>query len=283
MTSPLHLLRKEQIHAEKSLGQNFMSQPASARMIVDRCLISPRDRVLEIGPGLGALTIAIAEKTRHVIAVEKDPRLVPLLTRELEAHGIDWVDIRTRDILKTDIAGLAGDSKLLVIGNLPYNISSQILFKLIQERKHIDRAVLMFQKELADRIAAPPGSRDFSRLSAVVRYASGVTPLADVTAPVFFPAPKVNSRVLAFDFCPSAEVPFDVEAALFRVIKAAFSQRRKSVKNALAGPELGIDKSRMPAVLSRAAIDGARRAETLSIPEFLSLTRAVMQEETFRP
>jgi len=139
MTYPGHLLKENQIYAGKEMGQNFLSNPETARMIVEQTGIDSHARVLEIGPGLGALTIPIAQKTRHVTVVEKDRRLIPLLAQALESHGIDWVRVLNQDFLKTDIASLADGQKLVVMGNLPYNISSQILFRLIRSRNLIDK------------------------------------------------------------------------------------------------------------------------------------------------
>jgi 16S rRNA (adenine1518-N6/adenine1519-N6)-dimethyltransferase len=275
MTNPGQLLKKEGIYAGKEMGQNFLSSPETARMIVDRTGIDAESRVLEIGPGLGALTIPIAGKTRHVIAVEKDRRLIPLLQQELASKGIDWVDIVNHDFMKTDISSFAGKNKLVVMGNLPYNISSQILFLLVRNRACIDKAYLMFQKELADRILAPPGKKDYSRLSAVAQYAADISCVATIGPAGFFPRPSVDSTVLAFSFTHPSNVSYDTETLLFTVIKAAFSKRRKSLKNALVGRDLGLEKPAVARALDLAGIAPERRAETLSVSEFLSLTRAV--------
>jgi 16S rRNA (adenine1518-N6/adenine1519-N6)-dimethyltransferase len=275
MTHPGQLLKQENIYAGKEMGQNFLSSPEMARRIVDQTGIGPDTRVLEIGPGLGALTIPIAVKTRHVIAVEKDRRLIPLLHQELENHGIDWVKIVHQDFMKTDLPSLAGDRKLVVMGNLPYNISSQILFQLVRNRACIEKAYLMFQKELAERILAVPGKKAYSRLSAVAQYAADITGVASVGPACFFPRPAVDSAVLAFAFTAPPGVTAQTEALLFTVIKAAFSKRRKSLKNSLVGLDLGLDKPAIARVLDLAGIAPERRAETLTVSEFLFLTRAV--------
>jgi 16S rRNA (adenine1518-N6/adenine1519-N6)-dimethyltransferase len=275
MTHPGQLLKQQNIYAGKEMGQNFLSSPPAAQMIVDRTGISQDSRVLEIGPGLGALTIPIAEKTRQVIAVEKDWRLVPLLQQELENHGIDWVEILNQDVMKTDIKAIAGDKKLVVISNLPYNISSQILFRLVQERACIEKAFLMFQKELADRILAPPGKKAYSRLSAVAQYAAHIECIANVGPAAFFPRPVVDSTILRFDFNVVSTVSETTETLLFTVIKAAFSKRRKSLKNALVGQDLRLQKHAIARALTCAQISPERRAETLTVQEFLSLTQAV--------
>ncbi|MFN2436621.1 MAG: 16S rRNA (adenine(1518)-N(6)/adenine(1519)-N(6))-dimethyltransferase RsmA [Desulfotignum sp.] len=268
-------MKENQIYAGKEMGQNFLSNPETARMIVEQTGIDSHARVLEIGPGLGALTIPIAQKTRHVTVVEKDRRLIPLLAQALESHGIDWVRVLNQDFLKTDIASLAEGQKLLVMGNLPYNISSQILFRLIRSRQMIDTACLMFQRELADRILATPGSKAYSRLSVVAQYAAKIRRVIDIGPGAFFPKPAVDSTVLSFEFFSSRPFSEDMELRLFTVIKAAFSKRRKSLKNSLVGPDLGLDKSTVAKALAGADIVPERRAETLGVEEFERLTRAV--------
>lgn len=279
MTHPGQLLKQAKLYAGKELGQNFLSNPGTAESIVGKFGLKPDTPVLEIGPGLGALTIPIAQSCKHVTAVEKDRRLIGLLEQELAAQGQTHVKIVNRDILKTDIQGLATEKKLVVVGNLPYNISSQILFKLIKERSSIEKAYLMFQKELADRIVAPPGKKDYSRLSAVVQYASRVKHLTDIGPASFFPRPEIDSTILEFCFLPMQGFTIEEETTLFSVIKAAFSKRRKTLKNSLAGVELGLDKSHAARVLETAGIDASRRAETLCVEEFKDLTRSLITSQ----
>ena len=240
-TYPGVLLKSSSLFAKKELGQNFLADPQAAAMIVNRAGITKQDTVLEIGPGLGALTVHIAKQAARVYAVEKDTRLIPLITGELGQAGADNVTLINDDIFKVDIEALAGEGKLLVVGNLPYNISSQVLFRLVENRNVVSRAVLMFQKELAQRIVAPPGGRDYGRLSVVMQYCSRVSTVADIGGQLFFPKPEVESRVVAVEFFENIQFPPDQEAYLFRVIKAAFSKRRKTLRNSLAGAELSIN------------------------------------------
>ena len=270
-TYPGVLLKSSSLFAKKELGQNFLADPQAAAMIVQRAGIKKEDTVLEIGPGLGALTVHIAKQAAKVYAVEKDARLIPLITEELEQAGVDNVTLINEDIFKVDIRALAGDGKLLVIGNLPYNISSQVLLQLVENRDVVPRAVLMFQKELAQRIVAPPGGRDYGRLSVVMQYCSRVSTVADVGGQLFFPKPAVESRVVAVDFFDTVQFPPDQEAYLFRVIKAAFSKRRKTLRNSLAGAELDINTTQAAQALEEAKIDPVRRAETLTVEEFIAL------------
>jgi len=276
MTHPGELLKRNNLYAGKEMGQNFLSNPATAQMIVDYTGITGDNRVLEVGPGLGALTLPLARAAGQVTAVEKDRRIIPLLEAELEEANITNVTIINQNILKTDIREIAGDDKLVVMGNLPYNISSQILFKLVKTRAVVDRAFLMFQKELAVRLLASPGGRDYSRLSAVVQYAAKVSHVTNIRPNSFFPRPAVDSTVLRFDFFDTPPgMDEDKETLLFEVIKAAFSKRRKTLNNSMTGGELGLKKPEARQALEQAGIDPSRRAETLVIEEFVLLTGAV--------
>ena len=278
MAHPGQILKENRLYAGKELGQNFLSDPAAAKMIVDKTGINKDSQVLEIGPGLGALTVHIARITKRLTAVEKDTRLIPLLERVLEDHGLTCVKVVNKDVLKFDFNQAAAGKKLVVIGNLPYNISSQIIFKLIKDRADVAAAFLMFQKELAARIVSKPGGRNYSRLAAVVQYAADVTHITEIGPSCFFPRPDVDSTVLKFDFFKERTFDADQEAVLFNVIKAAFSKRRKSLKNAMVGGEFNYDKSMIAAALASAGIDPARRAETLTVEEFKALARAVLKQ-----
>ena len=287
MTHPGQLLKNGKLYAGKELGQNFLSNPETAKMIVRKSGILNRDRVLEIGSGLGALTIPLAKAALHVTAVEKDSRLIPILQQELDNENLRNVDIINKDILKINFREIAhnknqgenSDKKLVVIGNLPYNISSQILFRLVEQRGCIEKAFLMFQKELAKRIIASPGNRDYSRLSAVVQYAADISFVADIGPSSFFPKPAVDSTVLKFKFFHTKDFDTALEKTLFNVIKAAFSKRRKTLKNSMTGGEFEFKRDFIVHVLELAGIDANRRAETLNVDEFKSLAMAVKKTE----
>lgn len=270
MTHPAKLLKENKRFAEKKLGQNFLVDPSSARMIVSSAGIEPEDTVLEVGAGLGALTIEAARKAGKVLAVEKDKALVPMLEKEIEMSGVDNVEVVPGDVLTLDIEKLAGSKELVILGNLPYNISSQVLFMLVENRHAVKRAVLMFQKELAQRITARPGETNYSRLSAVMNYCSETKKTADLKPDLFFPKPDVSSRVISVSFFPPT-IAREKEALLFRIIKAAFSKRRKTLRNALAGTELNIDKQKAEKWLTDSGISPERRAQTLTTGEFVAL------------
>jgi 16S rRNA (adenine1518-N6/adenine1519-N6)-dimethyltransferase len=274
MTSPRNLLKAWDLRPKKHMGQNFLTDPSTARTIITRANLASDDVVLEIGAGLGALTIPLAKVVKKVYAVEKDHQLIELLKTELIANRISNCEIIARNILEMDLDTLADKTatKIAAVGNLPYGISSQILIKLIQSRNKIDRAVLMFQKELAQRIAAQPGGRQYGRITAMLRYCADIRFLADIKASVFFPPPQVDSAVIEIKFKSTSLYGRHDEAMLFRVIKAAFGNRRKTLKNALTAAGLQIDSQIALQALSAAGIDPTRRAETLDSSEFVALS-----------
>jgi 16S rRNA (adenine1518-N6/adenine1519-N6)-dimethyltransferase len=277
MTNPHTLLKAWNLRARKQLGQNFLRNPAVADQIVSDAELSDQDIVLEIGAGLGAMTIAAARKAGRVIAVEKDRQLVPLLRSELLLNGLDQVVVCEQDILSLDLSLLSkeGGRPLVVMGNLPYNISSQVMVKLIRERHAISRAVLMFQKELADRLCALPGSRVYGRLSVMLQYCARLRATREVKADRFFPKPKVDSAVLRIDFKTHIVPAADDEAILERVVQAAFGQRRKTLRNALAGGLTSGNTQTASQLLESAGIDFGRRAETMTVQEFVTLANVI--------
>ena len=268
------MLTFHNIRPKKRLGQHFLTDQTTAEMIVSRSGILPEDVVLEIGAGLGALTIPVARIAREVFAVEKDRKIIDILKTEILASNLSNVVIMEKNILKIDIKSLAENigQKIVVMGNLPYNISSQILVQLIESRKALSKAVIMLQKELAQRITAQPGCKDYGRLTVMHGYCSDIKKVADVKAPLFFPKPKIDSEVLEIKFKKRLEYSTNDEAFFFRVIKAAFGNRRKILKNALAAIALNIDANTAKDVLQRSGIDPVRRAETLTIEEFVKLS-----------
>ena len=273
MTSPRTLLAAHNIKPKKQWGQNFLTDPGIAGMIVDRSDIQPNDVVLEIGAGLGALTIPAALKARKVFAIEKDHFITGILRVEMMANHISNVEIIEKDFLKLDLRAMLknGGPKIVVMGNLPYNISSQVLVRLVSFRKMIKRAVLMFQRELAQRITAIPGGKSYGRLTVMLRYCSDIKKIADIKASSFYPKPKVDSEVLEIRFEKDPAYLADDETFFYRVIKAAFGNRRKTLKNALFASDLGIEAKHAEAVLEYSDIDPMRRAETLNIEEFVRL------------
>lgn len=267
-------MRGWNLRAKKRFGQNFLEDSDAASRIVTLAGVLPTDSVIEIGSGLGALTLPLAKNARTVYAFEIDTELIRLLRTELMTAGITNVEIHQQDILKAKLQQFAdlADGPLTVFGNLPYHISSQILVKLIAKRQAVSKAVLMFQKEMADRIASGPGSKNYGRLSVMAQYAGEIRPLLNLSANQFFPRPKVDSVVLEIRFFEELPFPVKDEQFLFKVVKAAFGQRRKTLKNALSGSALAITDTVAADALSLSAIDPMRRAETLSVSEFARLS-----------
>ena len=228
---------------------------------------------MEIGAGLGALTIPLAKIAECVYAVETDPQLTQLLKTELLVHKLTNVEIIEKNILRVDIHSLAKkkDHRLIVMGNLPYNISSQVLIQLIESREHVNRSILMFQKELARRITASPGSKDYGRLTVMLSYCAEIKSIATIASSLFYPAPKIDSEVVEVNFNISRAYPPHDETMLFQVIKAAFGNRRKTLKNALSASSLHLDPKIAQRALTAAGIDPGRRAETLDAADFVAL------------
>jgi len=264
MTSPRILLAAHNVSPKKQLGQNFIIDPAFTEKIVKRAGILSEDIILEIGAGLGALTIPIGRRAHKVVAIEQDRQIIPILNMEILVSGLTNISIIEKDILSVDIDALVEDmgGKIVVMGNLPYNISSQILVRLIRSREGISRAVLMFQKELAQRITADSGCKDYGRLTVMLRYCSDIRKLLDVKASLFFPK-EINHKA-------------DDELFFFKVIKSGFGNRRKTLKNALAASELNIDPDTAKRVLEKSGIDPIRRAETLTVEEFVKLSNNLL-------
>lgn len=277
MTSPRVLLTAWNMRAKKKFGQHFLTDPSAIRSIIERSRVTEGDVVLEIGAGLGALTIPLGRIARTVIAVERDPEMLGLLKTELLAANISNVCLLSKNILDVDLIEISRkeNQALIVIGNLPYNISSQILVRLIRSREYVERAVLMFQKELSDRIVSPAGSKTYGRLSVMAQYSAEISKLSDIKSDLFFPKPKIDSAVLEFNFRKRVRDPSDDERFMFDVVKAAFGKRRKTLKNALSGSFLKIDEEDILRALDTAGIDGNRRAETLNVSEFVLLSNCL--------
>lgn len=277
MTSPLRLLKAWNLHPTKALGQNFLSDPAVAEKIVRLSEITANDIIIEIGAGLGALTIPLAKTGQSVLAVETDQRLIELLNTEILLNKLSNVTTLKQNILDFDIPGWANtkSEKIVVAGNLPYNISSQILIQLIRSRRAIRKAVVMLQKEPALRLIEKPCSKQYGRLSVMLQYCANIQQLITIKADRFFPKPKIDSTVLLIEFKEKIEFPALDEMLFFRVIKAAFGQRRKTLKNALKGSELHLNAETANTVLINSGIHPSRRAESLKVKEFVRLSNHI--------
>ena len=259
---------------KKRLGQHFLKEKGFVHDIISRAGFSESDPVLEIGAGLGALTLPLAKVVHHLSAVEKDEELKERLMGKLSREGIHNVTIIHGDILKLDFAETLAPigEKINFIGNLPYNISSPLLEKLIQNRTLVKRAVLMFQFELARRLIASPGSKAYGALTVLIQYHARISPLLEVPRSAFYPRPKVDAMVLELDFEQPHPRKAGDEAGFQRIVKGAFAYRRKTLLNSFTGMFSSSGKKEVLKALDQCGIDPGKRAETLTIDDFLCLT-----------
>lgn len=259
----------------KSLGQNFLIDKNIIDKIIDGAGIGADDTVIEIGPGIGVITAEAAKRAKKVIAVEIDRSLIPILEETLSEF--DNVTILNRDVLKVDISELtAGEcpQNIKIMGNLPYYITTPIIMKLLEEQVKADSITVMMQKEVADRIKASPGSKAYGALSVTVQYYCSVEKVADVPKGVFIPQPKVDSTVLKLNLRNEKPVKPADEKVFFNCVKAAFSQRRKTLLNSMQTLQ-GVSKELIREVLEASGIQTNRRAETLTIEEFAKIANEV--------
>ena len=263
-----HILHRFKLRADKKLGQNFLIDENIVRNIVAAAELSDKDTVLEVGPGIGTLTQGLAESGASVVAVELDKRLLPVLDTTLE--GYDNVRIVNGDILQVDIMQTVGVDEFKVCANLPYYITTPIIFALLEKRLPMERLVAMVQKEVAERMAAKPGGKDYGALSVAIQYYTEPEIAFIVPPSSFIPAPSVDSAVIVCKRREKPPVEVCDEALIFRVVKAAFSLRRKMLNNSLKN--MGIKGEQVAKWLELAGVDGKRRAETLSLEDFAALT-----------
>lgn len=264
------LLKQYGLRAHKSLGQNFLQDPLALEDIISAAEIQPTDTVLEIGPGLGSLTRYLAVAAREVVAVELDPNLLP----PLKAVLAPYPNIRLihGDILKLSPKDLITEKDYIVAANIPYYITSAVIRHLLEGEAKPRRIVLTVQKEVAGRICAKPG--DMSLLALSVQVYGEPRIAARIPADAFFPAPKVDSAVLCVDIYPSPLIRPELLHTFFKLIKAGFSQKRKTLRNSLSSG-LHISPTDAADLLTRAHIDPQRRAETLSIDEWRTLSEII--------
>ena len=267
-----HILRAFDLHASRRLGQNFLISPGVVRAVVEAAGIEAGDLVLEIGPGIGTLTQGLLEAGAKVTAVELDKKLPAVLAETL--RGYEHLNIVQGDILKTNIPALMGDKPFKVAANLPYYITTPILLSLLEQNLPITHIVTMVQKEVAERMTASPGGKDYGALSVAVQYYTEPEIVLDVPPSCFFPAPEVDSAVIACTLRKTPAVAVKDDNLFFRVVKASFGQRRKTLSNALK--PLGVPKEKIESALRNAKIDASRRGETLSLAEFAAIANALV-------
>jgi 16S rRNA (adenine1518-N6/adenine1519-N6)-dimethyltransferase len=250
---------------KRSLGQNFVIDPNTIRKVVEVAGISAQHDVLEIGAGCGSLTLGLAARARHVTGVEIDDRLVALLGESLS--GVTNVDVIHADALTLDLSSIAAT---VLVANLPYNIATHLVLRVLEEAPQITDLVVMTQKEVGERLASTPGSKAYGQTSVMVRYFGRAHVAAQISRRAFWPVPNVDSVLVRV----TREVPPDVDRdRLFQIVRAAFSQRRKTLRNTIA-PVAGSTEL-AAAALERAGVSPRARAEELSLADFVTLTKAV--------
>ncbi|QKI80635.1 dimethyladenosine transferase [Kroppenstedtia eburnea] len=270
------LLAERGLRLKKSLGQHFLTDRRILDKMMEAAGLGPEAGVLEIGPGIGALTERLAVEAGQVVAVELDERLIPVLSSLFSDQP--HVRIVQGDVMSLDLSRLLQDhlgdcSRISVVANLPYYVTTPILMRLLEEKLPLDRIVIMIQKEVAERLTASPGSKAYGSITVATRYYAETEWVTKVPAHVFVPRPQVDSAVIRLKIRQRPPVEVRDEALLFRVIRAAFGQRRKTLLNALStGAVDGEGKETISRVLSETGIDPKRRGETLSLEEFALLS-----------
>ena len=275
-SATMELVKKHGFKFTKSLGQNFLIDDNIVDKIVAGAGIGPGDKIIEVGPGIGTLTREMASRAQNLMAVEIDKNLIPILEDTLEDY--DNVKIVNEDIIKADIRGLIdenlGGGPVKLVANLPYYITTPIIMRFLEENINVTDIVVMVQKEVAERMNAQPGGKDFGALSVAVQYYCDTEIMAKVPRHLFVPQPNVDSIVIALRVRPERKYKVDDEDLYFKVVKAAFGQRRKTLLNSISSMG-NLAKDQVKEALEEAGIDPKRRGETLSLDEFAILSNVI--------
>ncbi|MBN8436195.1 16S rRNA (adenine(1518)-N(6)/adenine(1519)-N(6))-dimethyltransferase RsmA [Priestia flexa] len=276
-TRTKEILKKYGFTFKKSLGQNFLIDTNILNRIVDHAELTDETGAIEIGPGIGALTEQLAKRAKKVLAFEIDQRLLPILADTLSPYPHAKVihqDVLKANLKETLAQEFEGIEDLMVVANLPYYVTTPILMKLLEEQIPVRGIVVMLQKEVADRIAAKPGTKDYGSLSIAIQYYTEAETVMVVPKTVFNPQPNVDSAVIRLIRRNEPAVKVESEAFFFKVVRASFGQRRKTILNNLVNnlPNGKANKAAIEQALSEASVDPKRRGETLSIEEFGKLS-----------
>ena len=265
-----YICKRFDIKMSKKLGQNFLIKRGIVDEIVHAAELTPGEPVLEVGPGIGTLTQGLAQSGADVTAIELDRRLLEVLDTTLASY--DNVRIIHGDVLKLDVPSIMNHKPFKVVANLPYYITTPIIMSLLESKLPIERLVVMVQKEVALRMVAKPGTKDYGALSVAVQYYTEPDIVLDVTPKSFLPAPAVTSSVIRCVLRDKPPVDVIDEKLFFRVVKAGFAQRRKTFSNTMK--TTGLSKNRIEELLAKANIDGQRRGETFTLQEFADVANA---------
>lgn len=273
----LEIIKKHDFQIKKAYGQNFLIDQHVVNKIIAGSNIGPDDYVIEIGPGLGGLTERLANEAKYVTAVEIDKTLIPILKDNFSARAN--VEILNQDILKTDIKEIVeakGFSSAKIVANLPYYITTPIIMNILESKAPVTSMTIMIQKEVGKRIKAEAGSKDYGALTLGVSYRAEASVIANVPRNSFIPRPNVDSAVLRLDVLSKPNVNVCSEDLMFRIIKAAFEQRRKTLVNCLFNLlDLGFSKEKLSELLLECSLDPNVRGEDLTLQDFANVTAVV--------
>lgn len=279
------IISKYKFRFSKNLGQNFLIDGNIITKICQGAEITKADGVIEIGPGIGTLTQQLSKYAKKVVAVELDTKLLPILEETLE--GLDNVKVINNDILRVDIEKLIEEEfeglNVKVVANLPYYITTPIIMKLLEGKYSIESISVMIQKEVAQRMIANPGKKDYGALSVAVQYYARAEIITEVPSTVFIPKPNVDSAVIKLDIYKKPPVEVMDEKLMFKVVKSAFGQRRKTILNALSGGYLELEKETIREVLEKAEIDNKKRGEVLSMEDFARISDVITRDIDQKP
>lgn len=267
------VLSKHGFNFSKALGQNFLINPSVCPRMAENCGADENTGVIEIGAGIGVLTAELAKRAKKVVSIELDTRLLPVLSETLSEF--DNVEIVNADVMKTDLHALIKEKfqgmDVVVCANLPYYITSPIITMLLEEKLPIKAITVMIQKEAADRLSTPVGSRDSGAITVCTNYYAEVKHLFNVSRGSFMPPPNVDSTVIKLQIRPEPAVKVSDEKKFFRMVKAAFAQRRKTAVNSIASG-MGLSKNQVAEALQKSGLDVNVRAEKLTMEELAALS-----------
>lgn len=263
------IVSKYNFKLSKKLGQNFLTDDTVLDDIIDNAEVDKNDFVIEIGPGVGTLTHRLADKAKHVCAIELDDKLIPIIKEEMKEY--ENFTLIHNDALKVDFNEIIGNEESVkLVANLPYYVTTPIISKILNSGYNFKSLTIMIQKEVGDRIAAEPDTKEYGALSLLVQYYCDVKVIRTVKPSCFIPHPKVDSLVIRLDKLPKPRVTVKDEKLFFKVVRSSFNMRRKTLWNAMKGLELS--KEDLKQAFCDAGIDSKRRGETLSIEEFAKLS-----------
>ena len=279
------LMKKYGITANKKLGQNFLISDEAVNGIIEASNISKEDLVIEIGPGLGTLTKPLLENAGKVICIELDNRMLEILEDRFKLYYN--FEVINEDVLKVDLNKLIKENKIgeikiaKVVANLPYYITTPIVMKLLEDRLDIESITVMVQKEVADRLVAKPGKKFTGAITYAINYYTEPTRVLEVDKTSFIPAPEINSTVIKLDVLKTPAVEVEDEELMFKVIKAAFMQKRKTLLNGLSNSNLFGTKEEIEKVLNKLNINPGIRGEKLSLQDYANIADEMTQNLTF--